>query len=134
MVNCILTAMLAKTTEGIGIGTSRMSCLHTGLANRNPPFFLLYGHDPRLPTPAALSPAKVETNLDFKAYGADLVTWMSTAWKTDSVKKVQKWQKKYYDKKSRVRLETAFSCISQRSIQEKLSTDMTTNDTHIAQS
>lgn len=102
MVNCILTAMLAKTTEGIGIGTSRMSCLHTGLANRNPPFFLLYGHDPRLPTPAALSPAKVETNLDFKAYGADLVTWMSTAWKTASVKKVQKWQKKYYDKKSRV--------------------------------
>ncbi len=63
--------------------------------------FLLYGRDPRLPTPAALSPAKMREEIDLKEYEVELATRMSTAWELakKSVKKAQKRQKKYYDQK-----------------------------------
>ena len=67
------------------------------------PFFLLYGRDPRLPTPTALSPAMVRANVHLTEYAVDMATKMSAAWESakKNVKKAQKRQKKCYDVKAR---------------------------------
>lgn len=109
--NRTLTAMLAKTVEKGGqdwdehlpyiLFAYRASQQDSTLES---PFFLLYGRDPRLPTPAALCPEKVRANVDLREYGVHLATQLLTAWETarKCVKKAQRRQKKCYDTRARL--------------------------------
>ena len=67
------------------------------------PFFLLYGRDPRLPTPALLCPVKAKKMMDLKEYGTELQAKMGDAWELArrNVTKAQRKQKEFYDQKSR---------------------------------
>ena len=86
--NRTLTAMLAKTVETGGkdwdehlpyvLFAYRASQQDSTLES---PFFLMYGRDPRLPTPAALSPAMVRTNVHLRCMqmcisGSMQLTWL----------------------------------------------------------
>ena len=85
--NRTLTAMLAKTVETGGkdwdehlpyvLFAYRASQQDSTLES---PFFLLYSRDPRLPTPAAMSPAMVRANVHLREYAIDMATKMSAAW------------------------------------------------------
>ena len=108
--NRILTAMLSKTVQKTGqdwderlpyvLFAYRASEQQSTLES---PFFLLYGRDPRLPTPALLCPANAKKTLDLKEYGTELQAKMSDAWELArrNVTKAQRRQKKFYDQKSR---------------------------------
>jgi len=67
------------------------------------PFFLLYGHDPRLPNEAVLSPNKMRLQTDLHEYGIYIACKFSQAWNLaqTNIKKAQKQQKKSYDQHAR---------------------------------
>ena len=69
-------------------------------STRESPFYLLYGRDPRLPVPDALTPRKTLTTIDLKEYGLNLHARLTTAWKLarQCVTKAQKRQKTSYDR------------------------------------
>ena len=46
------------------------------------PFFLLYGHNPEMPTDAALQLPVIRNMLDLDDYCSELVARMSTAWES----------------------------------------------------
>ena len=108
--NHTLTAMLAKTVEKGGrdwdqhlpyvLFAYRASQQDSTMES---PFFLLYGRDPRLPISAILSPPTSRSNLNVTEYGVELATKMSSAWELarKSVRKAQKKQKKYFDRKAK---------------------------------
>jgi len=64
------------------------------------PFYLLYGHDPRLPTEAALTPAKERPHAELRIY---LTERLTEAWSLarTHIKKAQKQQKLAYDQHAR---------------------------------
>jgi len=108
--NRTLTTMLAKTTEQGGrdwdqhipfvLFAYRASEQES---TKESPFFLLYGRDPRLPVDAALCPKQAQKQLSLKEYGVELVRKLGSAWESarTCVKRAQKNQKAYYDRKSR---------------------------------
>ena len=108
--NRTLTAMLAKTVNRGGrdwdhhlpyvLFAYRAS---EQQSTQESPFFLLYGRDPRLPVDAALSPPTTRTQVNLKEYGVELVSKFSGAWEVARacIKKSQKKQKNYYDRKAR---------------------------------
>ena len=69
-------------------------------STRESPFYLLYGRDPRLPVPAALTPKKTPTTIDLKEYGLELHSRLASAWALarKAVSKTQKRQKTSYDR------------------------------------
>ena len=108
--NRTLTAMLAKTVGKDGpewderlpyvlfaYRASQQS------STQESPFYLLYGRDPRLPVPAALSPEITRVTINLNEYGLDLHTRMAQAWDLAraSVGRAQRRQKVAYDQKTR---------------------------------
>ena len=69
-------------------------------STRESPFFLVYGRDPKLPTPAVLNPQKTRATVDL---GIELHSPMSAAWELArrNVARAQKRQKAVYDRRSR---------------------------------
>ena len=59
------------------------------------PFYLVYGRDPRLPTPAVMTPKKTRATADLKEYGLALHQKMAEAWELacHSIGRAQKRQK-----------------------------------------
>ena len=85
--NRTLTAMLAKTVQKRGpewdarlpyVLFAYRACQQS--STQESPFFLLYGRDPRLPTPAVLSPKESHTVRDLKEYRVKLYSTISEAW------------------------------------------------------
>ena len=106
--NRTLTAMLAKTVEKGGAEwDERLPYILFAYraaqqsSTRESPLFLVYGRDPRLPTPAVLSPKQSRATIDLKEYGADLHAKMTDAWELarQCVGHAQKKQKDVYDKR-----------------------------------
>ena len=108
--NRTLTAMLAKTVDKKGpewdtqlpyVLFAYRACQQS--STQESPFFLLYGRDPRLPTPAILSPKGSPICKDLKVYGAELYSRMSEAWELarQHITKAQKRQKGIYDQKTK---------------------------------
>ena len=107
--NRTLTARLSKTVEKTGqdwderlpydLFAYRASEQQSTLES---PFFLLYGRDPRLPTPALFCPVKAKKMQDLKEYGTELQAKMGDAWELArrNVTKAQRKQKEFYDQKS----------------------------------
>ena len=82
----------------------RPVCIPSLSAVFESPFFLLYGRDPRLPTPAVLSWKESFTVRDLKEYGVELYSRMSEAWelaRQQITSRAQKHQKKVYDQGSK---------------------------------
>ena len=67
------------------------------------PFFLVYGRDPKLPTPAVLDPKRTRATTDLREYGIELHSRMSAAWELArrNISRAQKRQKTAYDRRSR---------------------------------
>ena len=108
--NRTLTAMLAKTVEKRGLEWDERlpyvlfayrACQKS--STQESPFFLLYGRDPRLPTPAALSPKVTRVVTDLKDYGLELHARISEAWELarQHITRAQKNQKSAYDRRTR---------------------------------
>lgn len=72
-------------------------------STKESPFFLLYGHDPQLPTESALTQPRTPYMIDIDHYKTELVTSMSDAWKIaqENIKVAQTKQKTQYDKRSK---------------------------------
>ena len=66
-------------------------------------FFMLYGHDPKLPTTAALNPPVDRVTLNLADYQTEVTIRMSNAWESTKVaiKRAQKQQKTQYDKREK---------------------------------
>ena len=85
--NRTLTAMLTKTVQKGGsdwderlpyiLFAYRACCQES---TQETPFYMLYGRDPKLPTPAVLNPKKTRTTVNLKEYGIELHARMSEAW------------------------------------------------------
>jgi len=90
-------------------------------STRESPFFLLYGRDPRLPTPAALCPSLVRDDVNLREHGVELATRMSAAWEEarKNVKNAQKKQKKYYDRRAQDSLLTVGDRVFLKKFSEK---------------
>ena len=108
--NRTLTGMLAKTAEKEGpewdkrlpyvlfaYRASQQS------STRESPFYLVYGRDPRLPTPAVLSPKKSRVTQDLKENGLGLHMKMAEAWELarQCIGRAQRRQKTAYDRKTK---------------------------------
>ena len=98
-----LTSMLAKSTQPSGLDWDdrllfAYRCGEQG-STRESPVFMLYGRDPILPTPEALSKPVDCCYLDADDYQSRLVQNLSEAWERarKNVQKAQKLQK-YHDK------------------------------------
>ena len=67
------------------------------------PFFLLYKHDPKLPTTAALNPFVDQVELNLADYQTEVAIRMSNSGESAKVaiKKTQKQQKTQYNKRAR---------------------------------
>ena len=108
--NRTLTSMLAKTVEAGGpewderlpyvLFAYRAS---QQTSTRESTFYLVYGRDPRLPTPAVLNPKKTRTTQNLKEYGLDLHQKMTDAWDLarQSIGRAQRRQKDMHDKNAR---------------------------------
>ena len=105
--NRTLTAMLAKSVEKRGpewderlpyVLFAYRACQQA--STQESPFFLLYGRDPKLPTPAALSPTVTRAIAELKEYGTELHSRMSEAWELAQLQitRAQKKQKTAYDR------------------------------------
>ena len=105
--NRTLAAMLAKTAQDSGRDWDKRlpyvlfayrACYQE--STRESPFFLVYGRDPKLPTPAVLNPQKTRATVDL---GIELHSPMSAAWELArrNVARAQKRQKAVYDRRSR---------------------------------
>ena len=70
-------------------------------SNRESPFYMLYGRDPMLRTPAVLTPKKTRTTLYLREYGIELHARMSEAWES-ARKNAHKRQKQNYDWRCRL--------------------------------
>ena len=106
--NRTLTAMLAKMVEKDGRDWDKQlpsvlfayrACWYE--STRESPFYMLYGRDPMLPTPAVLTPRKTRTTLNLQEYGIELHSRMSEAWELacKNISRAQKRQKQNYDRK-----------------------------------
>ena len=75
---------------------SMLPQINTGI-----PFYLLYGRDPRLPSPAALNPQTTRSTQNLKEYGLELHAQLSETWETARkyIGRAQKRQKATYDRK-----------------------------------
>ena len=107
--NRTVTSMLAKTVakEGAEWDDQLPYVLFAYRASQQAstqesPFYLLYGRDPRLPVPEALSPKQTRVTMDLHEYGIELHTKMAMAWESarKCVGQAQRRQKAHYDKKS----------------------------------
>ena len=108
--NRTLTDMLAKTVEKSGrnwdvqlpyvLFAYQSSPQESTLES---PFFLLYGRDPKLPTEEALRPTPLRSTVDIADYRCEVLQKMQEAWDSarGNIKKAQKRQKKFYDRRSR---------------------------------
>ena len=105
--NRTLTAMLAKTVDKKGPDWDEIlpyvlfayrACQQS--STQESPFFLLYGRDPRLPSPAILSPKETRAIADLKEYGIELHSRMSEAWELarQQITRAQQHQKHMYDR------------------------------------
>ena len=111
-----LTSMLAKSTQPGGLDWDdrlpyvffAYRCSEQGSTHESP-FFMLYGRDPMLPTPEALTKPVDRCYLDMDDYRSRLVQNLSEAWERaqKNVQKAQKQQKKYHDKRVRMPAFTA---------------------------
>ena len=106
-----LTSMLAKTTQpGESDWDDRLPYVlfayrcSKQASTRESPFFMLYGRDPMLPTPEALSKPVDRCYMDVDDYCSQLVQNLSESWERarKSIQKAQKLQKKYHDKRVRM--------------------------------
>ena len=108
--NCTLTAMLAKTVEKRGVEWDTKlpyvlfayrACQQS--STRESPFYLLYGRDPRLPTPNVLTPKVTRATADLNEYGVGLHARMSEAWELaqSQITRAQKSQKNAYDRSTK---------------------------------
>ena len=108
--NRTLTSMLAKTVQEDGrewdtklpyVLFAYRACCHE--STQESPFYLLYGRDPRLPSPAVLNPQRSRATQDLKEYGLVLHAQLSEAWELarKCIGRAQKRQKAAYDRKSR---------------------------------
>ena len=68
------------------------------------PYYLLYGHDARLPTEAALSVPRSPYVTSVDDYKTELTVGLTEAWKQArlNIKKAQKRQKLHYDKQAKI--------------------------------
>jgi len=108
--NRTLTDMLAKKVEHSGkdwdthlpfvLFAYRASLQES---TKESPFYLLYGRDPRLPTTLGLDSAQHHI-ADLDTYKEEVAFKFSEAWKLarDNIKKAQQYQKKQYDRKTRL--------------------------------
>jgi hypothetical protein len=105
--NRTLTSMLAKTVDKKGpdwdeklpyVLFAYRACQQS--STQESPFYLLYGRDPRLPTPAVLSPKETRTVVDLKGYGVELHSRMAEAWELarQQITRAQQHQKHMYDR------------------------------------
>ena len=108
--NRTLTEMLAKTVDASGRDWDQrlpyvLFAYRTSLqeSTKESPFYLLYGRDAQLPTEAALNTPRTCYQVDLDDFKTDLTTNFTEAWQLakQNVKKAQKRQKKYYDRKSK---------------------------------
>ena len=104
--NCTLTAMLSKVVEKNGKDWDTklpyvLFAYRTSMqeSTRESPFFLMYGHDPRLPTATALSWPLEQSMVELEEYGENLAADLSEAWKMaqEAIQRAQNKQKQYYD-------------------------------------
>ena len=72
-------------------------------STKESPFYLLYGHDPRLPTALGLDGTR-QSVIDVDTYKGVVAFKLSEAWKLarDNIKKAQQYQKKQYNRKTRL--------------------------------
>ena len=107
--NRTLTSMLAKTVQEDGcdwdtklpyVLFAYRACCHE---SQESPFYLLYGRDPKLPSPAALNPQTTRSTQNLKDYGLELHAQLSEAWESarKCIGRAQKRQKATYNRKCR---------------------------------
>ena len=108
--NHTLTSMLAKTVKqnGSDWGKHLSYVLYVYRTSpqestKEPPFFLLYGRDSRLPTDQALSPKPPRDIIDVDTYKSEVSQGLSAAWKLtrEQVQKAQRRQKTRHDRHAR---------------------------------
>ena len=130
--NRTLTTMLAKTAKKGGCDWDThlayilfAYCASGQQSTQESPFFLFYGHDPRLPTEAALSPSKkTRQQMDLHEYGIYIANKLAEAWDLvqKNIKNSQR-QQMTYDRHARpltLQLEKEFSYSNQASKLEKI--------------
>ena len=85
--NRMLTVMLAKSVHKGGPEWDQLLPYvlfayraSQQASTRESLFYLLYGTDPRLPVPDALTPHKTRTTVGLKEYGLNLHARLTTAW------------------------------------------------------
>ena len=111
--NRTLTDMLAKKAERSGKDWDAhlpfvLFAYQASLqeSTKESPFYLLYGHDPRLPTTLGLDSGRQQQQhlTDLDTYKAEVAFKFSEAWKLarDNIKKAQQCQKKHYDRRTRL--------------------------------
>lgn len=108
--NRTLTKMLSKKVETSGkdwdvhlpfvLFAYRASLQES---TKESPFYLLYGHDPRLPTELVLDPPQTRHHVDLDTYKGEFASGLSEAWELarTQVKREQKSQKRQYDRKAK---------------------------------
>ena len=76
-----------------------MCSLLTMPAYKRVQFFLFYGHDPQLPTDAALCATDQREYADVDDYKSEVTMALTAVWELarEHVKKAQKVQKKHYN-------------------------------------
>ena len=110
--NRTLTSMLAKRVKRIGEDWDQhlpyvLFAYQASIqeSTQESPFFLLHGHDPRLPSALDLEPGEARTEVDLDSYKGELVVGLTEAWDLarKQVLKAQKAQKRCYDRHAKER-------------------------------
>jgi len=105
--NLVTITMLAKTSQKGGHDWDQklpyVLFAYQASEQQSSPFYLLYGRDPRLPTEAALTPAKERSHVELLEYGIYLTERLTKAWSLarTHIKKAQKLKKLVYDQHAR---------------------------------
>ena len=74
-------------------------CASAQESTKESPFFLMYGHDPRIPTSTVLSQPQSACTIDLDEYKTELMTNLRQSWDLaqDKIKQAQGHQKRQYD-------------------------------------